>query len=63
MTGKVMVPVAADDPLLVAWEAYRDTPEYANTERWARSTEHTRGSLWAAFEAGFRAGLAKEETP
>lgn len=28
-------PVPADDPLRVAWDAYKATPEYANSKAWA----------------------------
>lgn len=40
---------------MIAWEAYKATEGYANTKRWATKPEHTEGSLWAAFEAGFNA--------
>ena len=56
--GNVMAPVPADDPLMVAWEAYKSDSEYGNTRKWAMTERHVDGSLWAAFEAGFRA--AKE---
>jgi len=48
-----MTPVANDDPLLLAWNRYKDTDDYANTARWALVPEHTEGSLWAAFAAGY----------
>lgn len=51
----VMQQVAKDAPLMIAWEAYKATEDYANTKRWATKPEHTEGSLWAAFMAGFNA--------
>jgi hypothetical protein len=50
-----MRPVPADDPLMIAWKAYEATDDYANTRRWVVEPHATDGSLWAAFEAGFRA--------
>ena len=46
-------PVAADAPVMKAWEAYKATDEYANTKRWAVVAEYTDGSLWAAFLQGW----------
>ncbi len=34
MTG-AMSPVPADHPLMVAWNAYQATEDYANSKRWA----------------------------
>lgn len=50
-----MTPVPKDHPLMLAWEAYKATDEYANTKKWAAYPEHVDGSLWAAFEQGWRA--------
>jgi len=60
-----MTPVAKDHPLMKAWEIYKRDEEYVNTVRWARSADHTEGSLWAAFMAGWtaateRAGMLHE---
>jgi hypothetical protein len=49
----VMAALAKDDPRLIAWEAYKATPEYQNTRNWALHEQHVDGSLWAAFLAGF----------
>lgn len=54
-------PVRADAPLMVAWTAYTATEEFANTKRWATNPDHTDGSLWAAFAAGFAAASSKSE--
>lgn len=50
-----MTPVSKDHPLMRAWEAYKQTEDYANTRRWAAHEAHVEGSLWAAFERGWRA--------
>jgi hypothetical protein len=47
-------PVPASHPLMKAWIAYKASPEYANTLGWASQPQHTEGSLWAAFERGYR---------
>lgn len=49
------VTVPKDHPLMVAWTAYKDTEDYANTRRWAAHDAHVDGSLWAAFERGWLA--------
>lgn len=54
-------PVGADDPRMLAWNAYKATPEYANTRKWALHEEHVDGSLWAAFFAGFQARAPEGE--
>lgn len=70
--NEVMQAVAKDDPLLIAWEAYKKTPSYGNALTWAQFVSiqarqdgnlainhpHTEGSLWGVFMAGFNA--AKE---
>lgn len=48
-------PLPANDPRVIAWNTYKAGEEYENTKRWARHPEHTEGSLWAAFIAGFAA--------
>jgi hypothetical protein len=44
---------------MVAWANYNATQEYENAKRWAARAEHFDGSLWAAFEAGFRAATER----
>ena len=54
--------VPANAPVMIAWEAYRLTEEYANAKRWAVQPEHTEGSLWRLFYDGyFRGALAGVE--
>jgi hypothetical protein len=54
-----MTPCPKGDPLMIAWAAYNATEEYANAKRWAAKPEHVDGSLWAVFEAGFRAATER----
>lgn len=52
------------EPVMVAWTAYSLTPEYENSFKWAGAVDHRRGSMWAAFLAGFsRAEAALSATP
>jgi hypothetical protein len=46
-------PCSPDEPVMIAWNAYRVTEDYANTKRWATDPRHCDGSLWAAFDRGF----------
>lgn len=57
-----MTPVDKASPLWLAWKAYTETEEYANTKLWASHPEHVEGSLWAAFERGFVALTAHQGT-
>ena len=51
-----------NNPLFVAWTAYKQTEEYANAVRWAG--ENPEGELWSAFMHGWDARPAPEtETP
>lgn len=50
-----MTPVSTASPLWLAWQAYKQSEDYANTVRWAAHPEHVEGALWAAFERGFSA--------
>ena len=66
---QAMAQVPADDPLMIAWNTYKTTEEFANTKKWAMEAEvrvehhHTDGSLWAAFEQGYRAGVMASKAP
>lgn len=51
--SEAMGAVLANDPLMVAWTAYKATPAYANTKKWAASPQDVDGSLWAAFAQGW----------
>jgi len=55
-------PVPNDHPLMVAWNAYKQTEDYANTLRWAVYPKHTEGSLWVAFARGWRLRSMPTET-
>jgi hypothetical protein len=58
-----MAPVPEDHPLMIAWNAYKATDDFANTRKWAAQDQHLDGSLWAAFEQGYRAALAAHPAP
>lgn len=64
----VSAKVPDNDPLMIAWKAYLETRDYANTLRWAKhftivpdtetgqlkaTSNHLEGSLWAAFMQGW----------
>lgn len=53
--SSAMQQLPKNHPLMVAWEEYKQTPEYANSKKWAERLEHIEGSLWAAFEWAWRA--------
>lgn len=61
MSGGVMSPVPKDHPLMIAWEAYKATEDYANSRTWAAIPAHVDGSLWSAFERGFRASGGNQQ--
>lgn len=45
--------IAEDHPLKKAWDAYRQTDDFANSRKWANQPEHVDGSLWAMFMTGW----------
>lgn len=53
--SNIQAPMPRNHPCLAAWNRYSATEEFANTRRWAGHQNHVDGSLWAAFEAGWRA--------
>lgn len=58
----VMAPLPPDHPLMVAWEKYKASEDYANTRRWMITGVTTGddnlivGQFWGAFMAGYNAG-------
>ncbi len=46
-----------------AWESYKDGESYQNTKKWAAFADHVDGSLWVAFEAGWRLAAAHPPAP
>jgi hypothetical protein len=44
---------------MVAWGEYKQSDQYRNTKKWAMHPEHVEGSLWAVFEAGFKAATER----
>lgn len=55
MSTEVIAPKDVRD----AFAAYTATDEYANSAKWALVPEHTKGSLWAAFAAGWNARVVQ----
>ena len=56
----VMAAVPEDHPLMVAWNAYKATDDFAGNMRWAaRDSEYLDGCLWGAFMAGFSAATRR----
>ena len=55
----LMTDVPSTDPMMVAWESYRASANYANTRKWATKDRHVDGSLWAAFCEGWSAGRSE----
>lgn len=51
-------PVDRDAPVMLAWNTFKATEEYANAARWALSPEDTEGSLWRAFLEGYTAAAS-----
>jgi hypothetical protein len=54
-----MSPVSKTDPMMVAWELFAASAEYANAKSWAANPQHLEGSLWALFVAGFSAATER----
>lgn len=52
--------VGKDEPLMIAWTAYKKTAHYANLLVWAG--KHCEGELWGAFSQGFLAAQADKPT-
>lgn len=50
-----MAAVSADDPEMAAWKRYMETEQFANSIHWLNEPEHRHGSMWAAFDEGWRA--------
>ncbi len=55
----VMIAMPKDSPLMVAWETYKASDSYANARAWVEHEDHVDGSLWAAFEQGWRCATAR----
>ncbi len=58
-----MAALSKDDPRMIAWTQYKHSDDYVNAKRWATFEQHTEGSLWAAFIAGFEAASEKRDIP
>lgn len=54
-----MSPVPKSDPLMKAWEAFKQTDEYRNARMWAADPNNLDGSLWAMYSQGYRDATAR----
>lgn len=45
--------IPQEAPVMIAWNNYKASDEFQNAKKWAINPDHTDGSLWAAFYAGF----------
>ena len=55
-------PLPQNDPMLIAFQKVKKTPEYQNAVKWtiaANSDGEADGELWFAFSAGWIAREAK----
>ncbi len=57
----IMQPLPKNHPEMRAWEEYRQTGEFKNSLDWARKDGYTEGSLWVAFDEGWRAARVSDE--
>lgn len=62
MSGQGMSPLPKNHPIMLAWDRYKSTDDYANSFRWAGHEEHRAGSMWTAFLAGFNAATPPAQT-
>lgn len=65
--------LAKDEPMMIAWEAYKKTPDFANTLKWAKRImiqnrddgtleavhPNLEGSLWGVFMAAWMIGTQR----
>jgi hypothetical protein len=58
MTEQAMRACAPDEPVMVAWNAYKATDDYRNSLKWC-GAGHAEGSLWACFLAGFKTAIER----
>lgn len=56
----VSSPVPKDAPVMIAWEEWKKSDDFANSRKWAAQEAHVEGSLWNAFQTGFGAALGAE---
>lgn len=59
-------PLPQNDPLLIAFQQLKHTPEYRNAVNWTIKAENENradGELWFAFAAGWNARNALAATP
>lgn len=54
---EVMCVMASDNPVMIAWNIHKESPEFINAKKWAVFPEHVEGSLWAVFVEAYKAGV------
>lgn len=57
----VKTKLSKEHPLAIAWAKFKKTDEFENIKRWAIDPNHTVGSLWGTFEAGWRISVADKK--
>jgi hypothetical protein len=58
--SEVATALPTDSPIMLAWERYKSSQEYANSFKWAAHEEHRNGSMWAAFFEGWNYALEQK---
>lgn len=68
--------LSEDHPMMMAWEVFSQTEEFANALKWAvamkydderiiadeHRTEHAKGAMWLAFTKGWMYTMSREES-
>lgn len=58
-----MQALSKSDPRVKAWEEYQASDNYKNSFHWAAQDAHRKGSMWAAFIAGWHACHNQGDAP
>ena len=59
-----MQKVPDDHPLMIAWEEYKASGRFENSKQWLLrdAVKHVDGSLWAAFDEGWKAATERMQS-
>jgi hypothetical protein len=49
-----MAPIADNHPVMVAWNAFQETDDFKNSQKWASHPNNLQGSLWHMFFQGYQ---------
>lgn len=57
MTISAASPANPNGALMISWNGYKTTADFANSRKWLETVTHPHieGSMWALFMAGFHA--------